>query len=158
MARLRNDGQRALAALILLPLFFTSCATYLPGWKSDADPSRTLGELEIGLDTQSITVSVRLPDNYLAAEGFVQRVVLETDAGVVTATRNDLADAFVLDLADPEAAGIVGAGAGVLRVTLGFCNVNTKDVCHIDIASLELRAAGTGEPHVGLLYSPPLPG
>lgn len=177
-----NSALRFVAAIAVPTLAaVTSCAPAAPqtGWLDASGPSAEPVD-EISLHPGSeLTVLVELPSGYVPAE-LVQRAVLtvgdlvqadEQSPAAATAAAGDSID-FVLRYAgqavpgEPATAPTNGAARtshGTLKLFLGFCEPDAKEICYFDLPSLPVRdtgtpdAAGQGVGPMHLIYRPEAP-
>lgn len=151
MAQIRSKRQRRLAAIATAVLFLASCAVEPPtGFLSNGE---SVAGIQLSTSTtesesRSIAVRVVLPDGYEAAEGFVQRLVLETDTQSWVAERHDLDSALVLT-------PFLGSETeATLHLTIGYCPQLQKEICLVDLQELPVRFMHDGEERVDLVYTP----
>ena len=132
MAQKWTDGKRctvAIAALLLL----SSCTGHHYGFsQKGAD-----GLVTVAHGVETITLQIELDDGYAAAEEFTQRVSLRTSDQEQQIEQADFATPFAFNL-EPSFA------AGTLELVIGFCNVQTKEICFVANETLEL-VASSGE-------------
>ena len=105
--------------------------TWTPGFEIGGQPLPEDVPLTVDTASSALRLVIRLPDGYLAADGFQQQFTITTPDGAVSNVDTDRLD-------QPVVIPIPATEESTLSFIIGYCAEEAKDICYVDRAVLTI--------------------